>query len=185
MRPNVPDYIRAPFESPTQRGDINGVALARVVPIFLPEDHPIPDAQEFNPSGTTSTVGVETGTAIVLAPQVGSIAGFIMLPAGNIGVIRSLTISITNMLTTTNVTFTLTINGGPVPGYAALRMTPRVAPYVSNEFGEPGMRVRVPVSSKIGVVFSNIDGGTYVVGASVGGWYWPEASGTRWLRIGS
>lgn len=158
--------------------------LIRQVPIFLPEDNPIPEAVEFNPAGSASTVAIEVGTAISLAPQVGATAGFVTLPQNNVGRIAGVIFSITNMLTTTNVTFTLTINGGPVPGYSGVTITPRISSFVEAEFSEPGCRILVPNAAKIGVIFSNLDGGAYTVGASISGWYWPEPSGKRWVKLG-
>lgn len=184
-RKNIPDHVRAPF---TQREDTTLRATAwlpKHVPIYLPEIHPIPSAQEFNPSAFRATAAVETQIFTLTPdnrPSADDLAGAITLPPGNIGIIRSVTISITDMLTTTDVSFTLFINGGPVGGYGGLKMTPRVSPYVSNSFDT---FIRVPDRAKIQVGFSNIDGGTYVVGCAIGGWFWPIASGTQWLQTGS
>jgi hypothetical protein len=155
--------------------------LPKYVVIYPPEYYPIPDAQEFNPAGTVATVGVESGTQIPIAPQTGPDAGAVTLPSGSVGIIRSLQISLTNMLTTTDVSFSLLINGGPAGGYGVLKMTPRVAPYVSNTFDT---FIRVPNNAKVNIVFSNIDGGSYIIGGSIGGWYWPQSSGVSWSKFG-
>lgn len=186
LRREVPAHARAGFDEgrdPGQEEEFSKV-LKRMVPIFLPEDHPIPDSQEFNVTGSKSTSAVEAGIPIVIAPQVGPNAGFVELPAGNIGRISSVLFSITDMLTTTDVTFTLRINGAPVPGYAGYKITPRVSPYVSNSFDDPSCRILLRNGDKINVVYTNTDGGTYVVGCAITGWFWPEASGKRWLALG-
>lgn len=186
MRSEVPAHVRArETEGGERRQEEDGRGLLRkVVPIFLPEDAPIPDATEFNASGTTATAVVQSNVAIALSPAVGDTAGQIRLPQGNVGRISSVIISITDMLPTTVVTFTLRINSAPVPGYANIAMTPRTAPYVSNTFSAPACRVLVPQGGQISAVFTNTDGGSYVVGMVVGGWFWPDASGKRWTRMG-
>lgn len=188
LRKRVPEHVLAAREhAPAPVGIEEAIAragLQRELSIFLPEDYPIPEATEFNPAGSVSTVAVETGTAIPLAPSVGADAGFITLPANCVGRIAGVIFSITNMLTTTNVTFTLTINGGPVAGYNNITITPRITSFVDAEFSAPGCRVLVPNGAKIGVKFSNADGGSYVVAAAVSGWFWPKQAGDRWNRLG-
>lgn len=178
----IPAAVRAPYALRTP--DAMVAVLPRHVPVYLPEVYPIPDAQEFNPQGSASTVGVETGTQINLLPGTGvenSPTGVIRLPKNNIGIIRGFSISITNMLTTTDVNWSLLINGGPAGGYGTLKLFPRAAAFVGNAFD---CFIRVPSGADISVKFSNVDGGTYVVGASVSGWFWPEASGKRWIEKG-
>jgi len=185
LRRDVPSHVRATERPRDTEGGQDDYTLPRRLQLLLPEDSPIPDAAEFNASGTTSTAAVQANQAIALSPQVGNTAGIVELPKGNVGRIASVIISLTDMLPTTNVTFTLRINSAPVPGYANISMTPRTAPYVANTFGNPGCRILVPQGAQISAVFSNIDGGTYVVGICVGGWYWPDASGKRWIRLGN
>jgi hypothetical protein len=85
------------------------------------------------------------------------------------------------MLATTVVTYTLKINGAPVGGYSGLSIFPRVAPSISNSFDS---FIRVPSGGKITASYTNTDGGTYVLGFAVSGWFWPEVSGTNWLKQG-
>lgn len=186
MRPEVPAHVRAREveDGSRQQHEDAGRGLRKVVPIFLPEDAPIPDATEFNASGTTTTAVAQANIAIALSPAVGDTAGQVRLPQGNVGRISSVIISITDMLPTTVVTFTLRINSAPVPGYANIAMTPRTAPYVSNTFSAPACRILIPQGGQISAVFTNTDGGSYVVGMVVGGWFWPDASGKRWIRVG-
>ncbi len=147
-------------------------AAGRSLDIPLPEIYPIPEAKEFNPSGTIATAAVEVGTIT---------GATIVIPSGNLGVIRNFTIYISNMVAATNVTYTLLVNGQPQQGYQALSMFPRVSPFVSNGFD---CFIRVTGEATITVSFSNIDGGAYTVGAAFGGWYWPQQSDTRWRELG-
>jgi hypothetical protein len=179
---HVPDHIRAGYDEPLEEGAPElSRGLPRYVPVFSPELYPIPDAQEFNPAGSIATAAVES-KAIPIAPQYGPDASAITLPGGNIGIIRSFSISITNMLTTTNVTFTLLVNGGPVGGYGGISITPRVSPYVNIPFD---CFIRLPNAAKVTASFNNIDGGNYVVGVTFGGWFWPLTSGIRWMQFGN
>lgn len=177
IRRSVPSDISGEYTKPGRR-DV-APPIPRHVPIYLPEIFPIPDAVEFNPSGSASSVGVETGTNITLLPAI--VNGLLEMPDQNIGIIRGFTISISNMLTTTNVTWTLLVNGAPAGGYGAIKMFPRASAFVGNSFDT---FIRVPDGGTVSVQFSNVDGGTYVIGASLSGWYWPIASGERWLRLG-
>lgn len=141
--------------------------------IFLPEVFPIPDAKEFNPLGSQATTVVQfnqtiTGTTFTV-------------PSSTFGVIRSVTLYITNMLTTTNVTYSLVINNSPVQGYNQLSIFPRAAPFVSNAFD---CMLRFSGPADIKMVFDNRDGGTYVVGGAYSGWFWPQSSDTRWRQFG-
>lgn len=148
---------------------VNGISLN----IPLPEDEPIPDAKEFNVSGSIGTAAVSAGTLITGCT--------LDVPPNNLGVIRGVDLYISNMLVTTNVTWTLTINGAAVSGYQGISIFARVTPFVGNGFS-PKVRFRGP--ALVQVVFSNIDGGAYTVGAAFSGWFWPEASDERWKATG-
>lgn len=174
---SIPMDIAAPFKQPPSRGLVQ---VPKHVPVYLPELYPIPDAQEFNPSGSASTAAVQTDIEIALTPTIFN--GTNQIPKGAIGVIRGFSIYITNMLTTTTVSWTLRVNGAPAGGYGALTMFPRAQSFVGNSFD---CFIRIPNGAVISVTYSNPDGGTYVVGASISGWYWPEVSGKRWLEEGA
>lgn len=146
--------------------------IPRNLMIFPPEIYPIPDAVEFNPLGSTTTIIAETKVIPGVALQ---------LPQSYIGIIRGYTIYVDNMLLTTNLIYTLLINGNPAPGYGSLTMFPRAAPSVSNGFDA---FIRVPDGAALSVKVQNVDGGSYTVGASISGWIWPRAAGERWIGGG-
>lgn len=158
---------------PTQSGSYAPPVAGRSLQIPLPEVLPIPDAHEFNPVGSLATAAISGPT---------DIPGTILaIPQGNIGVIRGVTLYISNMLTTTNVVWSLFVNGLIPAGYSNLSIFPRSAPFVSNGFDS---MIRFDAEANIKIVFSNLDGGTYVVGASYSGWFWPKASDDRWKMFG-
>lgn len=148
-------------------------SLPRVLDIPLPWIERIADSQDFVGSGSVDTVAVETGTAITNCS--------FRLGQGNIGVLRSVTFYVNNMLASTNLVFTIKVNGGPVPGYGAFTPFPRVAASISNGFD---MQFLLPSESKIEVFFNNVDGGSYKVGAVFTGWQHPESSALRWMQFG-
>ncbi len=86
------------------------------------------------------------------------------------------------MLTSTVVSWTVQLNGAPATGFNNLSIFPRNSPFVSNSFDA---FIRVGQGQKIRVVYTNTDGGSYTVGASVSGWWWPQALGELWMKHGS
>ena len=90
------------------------------------------------------------------------------LPANSIGVIRSIDLYINATLTTTNVTWSLEVNGAAVPGYGQMTIFPRVAQSVSRGFDS---LVFLPQGALITVTVTNVDGAAYQVGASYQGWH--------------
>lgn len=166
----LPADLVAPY---TPYQDANtGPGIDRALQVYLPEIYPIPGANEFNILAQKATVAVEANTDIGLVVDV---------PKNNIGIIRGLNIFISDMLTTTNVTWTLMVNNGPATGYNNISIFPRTSPFVGNSFDA---FVRVPQGASIRVVFSNVDGGSYTVGASVSGWSWPQTLGDLWMQKG-
>lgn len=170
---NTPSDIAARAFSMPKPGPGPYAMLPKVLNIPLPWLEPFPDAQFFNVSANKSTSVGETGISITGSKsQIGQ---------GVIGVLRSFTVNINDMTPATNVVFTLMVNGGPVPGFGQISMFPRNAASVSNSFD---CMIILPVSATIEVFYNNADGGSYLVGASYGGWQYPEASARRWMMTG-
>ena len=141
--------------------------------IPLPEVLPIPDAHEFNPAGSVGSNVVQAGVNITGVT--------VVVPDGMYAVIRSVGLTISNMLATTNVTWSLVVNGVAPQGYNAITIVPRVAPFVAASFDS---MIRFNGPATVQMIFSNIDGGAYTIGGSFSGWFWPVASDARWKRLG-
>lgn len=140
----------------------------------LPEDSPIPDAHEFNPQGQVlASVGNKNNVLVT--------ASDIDVPDNNLGVITGVSLQIANMLSTSLISWSLLINDAAPQGYGNMTIFPRNAPFVSNGFT---CKLRFNGSAKIRVVYSVADGGTYDIGASYSGWFWPENSDARWKAYG-
>lgn len=167
-RMGSPADLIAPFVGGVERK----VSVGRVLQIYLPEVYPIPAAQEFNPVVSKATSAVETSVDTGLSVQV---------PPNNVAIIRGFTIFITNMVATTNVSYTLRVNGTPQPGFSNVSIFPRAAPYVGNGFDA---MIRVPQGGLVTATYSNGDGGTYTIGVAVSGWWWPQELGNTWIAQG-
>lgn len=150
--------------------------VVKALQLPLVEQFPIPGAQEFNVEGDQSSVAVENNTTIATL-------GPVAVPQGYRAVIRSVSIYIDNMLPTTNVVFSVLLNGpGTSPsGYQNLRMFPRTAPFVGNTFDSI---IRITGPASITVIFSNLDGGTYQIGAALSGHLWLISAQDLWKANG-
>jgi hypothetical protein len=164
--------ILARDKSAIRRPDVFGM-LPKVLSIHQPWILPIPDSQDFNQMGSKATIAAEVGIAITNSA--------FTLADGNVGVLRSFTVYITDMLASTDVTYSLFVNGGPAPGFGSIKMFPRVASSLSNSFD---CVLHLPVAAKLEVFYTNTDGGSYIVGASYSGWQHPESSARRWVARG-
>lgn len=169
----VPADLLAPYDAFVGTPD-GAPTVDRSLQVYLPEVFPIPAATEFNVVVSKGTSAVETNIDIGL---------LVSLPQNNVGILRGVSIYINNMLTTTNVTWTVTFNGAPVPGYNNLSIFPRAAPSVANTFDS---FVRIPQGNPmlLKVQYSNNDGGTYTIGAALSGWFWPITLGNLWIAQG-
>ena len=158
---------------PNVVADRGGVMMTLALDLPLPEVFPIPDAKEFNVLGSIASAGVQNNIIIT--------GSTFSIPTSNLAIIRNVALYIAPMLTTTNVVWSLTVNGQPVSGYQNLSIFPRPAAQVTNTF-DSFIRLRGPVD--VAVIFSNLDGAAYQIGASYSGWFWPETSDSRWRAAG-
>ena len=161
---------------PTASGDAPRVSSLSQQ-IYLPEVFPIPSAVEFNLLGQAPT----TAAGQVAIPWNNQPGGIYTVPPNTFGVIRSVSFFITDMLTTTNVSFSIIINTAQVQGYSQITIFPRTAPFVGNGFDS---MVRFTGPADIQAIAVNVDGGTYEVGAAVSGWYWTTAADATWRTTG-
>lgn len=154
-------------------GDAAGM-LPRILQLPLPWVVPIPGSTEFNTLGTHDTAAVENAVEV-------TDAGF-KLPVGYVGWINGVIFYVNNIIATSNLQFTVAVNGGSVAGYAPITIFPRVAASVSNAFDS---KIALPNGAKVQVFFSNLDGGAYKVGAGLSGWFWSETAGRAWTQYGA
>ena len=147
--------------------------VGRTLSIPLPEVFPIPDARVFNAECQQASAIAQT-FVLGFTPAV-------EIPAGYYGIVTSFTIYVQNMLATTNVTFSLLSNGNPVQGFAPLTIFPGASPRAANTFDTPQ---RFTGDVTLTVSITNGEGGSYLLGAALSGWFWPIASDRRWKSAG-
>lgn len=168
----VPNDIAARGTTRTRGDDVFG-SLPRVLEVPLPWLVPMPSSQDLNVLGSVTSVAPSVGTEI---PECR-----FQLGAGIIGVIRSFTTYITDMLTSTDVRYTLSVNGAPAPGFGRIKMFPVTASSKSNTFD---CLIILPPAATISVFFTQTDGSTYNIGASYSGWVHTEAQARKWISAG-
>lgn len=101
-------------------------------------------------------------------------AGLVLaLPVGLLGYIDTIDLLVDGIVATTNIRYTLIVNGSPFPGFNALTIMPRSgAQSVSRGLG-PFLRIALPEAAVIGMRFQDIDGGAVTMGAQLRGWMFP------------
>lgn len=97
------------------------------------------------------------------------------VPANNVGVVRGLTLNVNNLLTTSLITFSLLINGAPLPGFANMFIFPRLAASLASDFPPENTSIEIPDGATVSVAAQVNDPGTYQLGATFRGWYWSKA----------
>lgn len=147
--------------------------VGRQLEVPLPEVFPIPDATIFNAECQQAS---NAAGSFVL-----SFTPDVTIPASNLAIMTSFTIYVQNMLQTTSITWTLLANGNPVPGYNLLAIFPGTSPRAANTFNAP---MRFTGLTQLQVQITNGDGGMYLLGAAISGWFWPLASDRRWKSAG-
>lgn len=156
-----------PGAPPAPAGGIRGAELSRTIP--PPSWIRPPQAAEIN----VNADGVGFNNATTPAPIPG--AQF-QVPVNNVGVIRSLVLSVNNMLATSQLLWQLLFDGRPVQGWSRLTIFPRAAGSVSVSYGPDETFIPVPDGAGIDVqvVVDPADGNTYQAGVSYHGWYYSK-----------
>lgn len=134
---------------------------------YLPEEFPIPGAIEFQRNGFANLAGA--GSAVTLLRYDN--------PSSSYGIVRALGGGVDSMTAVTDVTFSLRVNGAPVPGWGQWRLFPGPAARVS---GNVDTWVLLWPGDVVELVIINTDGALYTVGGSFSGWSWAVASDVAW-----
>lgn len=160
----------APHGAPAAPGAAPALRAATV--LFPPDVVMPPEATYIYAQGSAN---VGPGPASWTPP-----AGIItQIPSGSIGVLKLVAFQVLNMLATTDIDYSLRVNGGAVPGIGALTMIGRPAAYVEQE--SDNLTVRAPENALVDALVTVNDGGTYTVGFRYEGWYYPRAVAERYL----
>ncbi len=155
------------------RSAIGRAGRAADVVVFPPTVQRPPSAKDFNPLDFVS--GLDAGGSPVRP------AGLqVEIPSANVAVIRSLTLNINDMVPTTDVVWRLLFDGSPVQGWSPVTIFPRNAASVAVSWTPEETFIPVPEGADIAVELEVRDTGSYDVGASYHGWWYPQVVASRY-----
>ena len=97
------------------------------------------------------------------------------LPADNVGILRSVVLSINTLLATSAVLWRFRFDGTPVQGWSQLTIFPRAVATISVAYGPDETFIFVPTAALIDVEFIVADANTYQAGVTYHGWYYDRA----------
>ncbi len=95
------------------------------------------------------------------------------IPENCYGVISSISLMLDSILITSNVQWTILINGIAVPGFTLTILGRNGAASVSSSWPGP-LRILIPLGGRVGVQILNVDGGNYTAGTQLYGWFFPQ-----------
>lgn len=98
------------------------------------------------------------------------------VPAQNLGIIRSVVLSLNNMLTTSAISWTLRSNGSAIEGWNQITIFPRNAGSVSVAYGpdETYIYLEEGVTVDAQVTVGAADPNAYQAGVTLHGWTYPK-----------
>ncbi len=154
----------------------SGVAAMRVAGqvVFPPSIYPPQEGKNFFEQGSQAGVTLATGLITLASFQV---------PSNSIAFVREISLVVNNMLTTTNIRFTLRQNGGGIAGYTNMVLTPRSALSVSATLPAENTVIFINDGALIELVAQVIDGGTYQIGGTFRGWHIPKRTADLYPRL--
>jgi len=155
----------APGGAPGPGGSPSGSGTTLDVPPFHQVKPPQAKAFKFNVSAT----GLNAANTPAIIP-----GGTFQIPAQNVGVVRSLSVGINNMLTTSNITFSLRFDETPVPGWDNLVLFPRAATSVVAGWSPDETYEVTGEGVSVDILVNVLDAGTYQIGTSLSGWYYSK-----------
>jgi len=139
--------------------------------IYPPRIEKLLSSQDFTAQDFTMILGAGIGTTV------SSAALSFRLPQSMVGWLQQFSIYVLASLPTTNITFQLRINEGPVAGFSK-QPPPGAANIIVIDYND--LRVRVPNGAKVDVlVTNNSAAGPWTVGGVIAGWYHPIADELR------
>jgi uncharacterized ParB-like nuclease family protein len=95
-----------------------------------------------------------------------------VVPAGRVGVIKTLQLFVDSPSPATVVRWQLLVGGIPVQGLNNLTVIGRAAASISQTFDN--LAIIVPELQPVDVQIVDVDGGSYTVGAQFTGWHWDK-----------
>ncbi len=144
-------------------------ATSRTLEVWHPWLYPFPGSTDFRINATFNSPGAGNVTPAALALQ---------FPQLKKGIITSVGYSLQNMTTATQVLWQILVNKRPVNGWQNLTFFPGNVPRIS---ASEDAKIPVPAGGLVEVLFQNIDGAAYTVGANYYGWFWDDEAERQWM----
>lgn len=116
----------------------------------------------------------------VTGPNTITLASF-AVPRHMVGVIREVTFQVNDVVTSSDITFTIRTNQSPVTGYV-YALFPRAASHITVEFDPYSTYVPLPDGALVDVQVRVVDIGTYLIGATLRGWLYPGDLETQYQQ---
>lgn len=135
------------------------------ISVGAPWDVKPPSGKDFQFHGVISAA--TSGTTPAFVP------GAFTIPADNVGVVRSVTFLVNDLLQTSRVFFSVTDNAAPIEGWSNILVLPRLANSVALIYGPEETYPAVEENREVRVRVAVTDAGTYQVAASLHGWFYP------------
>lgn len=141
--------------------------------IFPPWTTKIPASQDFFARDYEMIVPAGVGATVTSA------AFAFRLPQDHVGWLQQFALYVRGSLATTQLRWTVRINGGPVPGWDNKANPPGAANLVL--ITDNDLNKRIPNGALVDVLVTNVDGAAITgVGGFIAGWYHPKQDELRY-----
>lgn len=173
-----PSYGAGPPGAPGAPGRPQAPPLGRTMAVPVPWATKPAGAREINIDAFGG--GFNAAASPALIP--GSV---FQLPADNVGVLRSITLNVNAMLTTSLLEWRFLFDGNPVEGWSNVSMFPRNAGYAGSAYGPDETFIDIPAGAIISVqiIVDPADANTYQAGVTYHGWSYPKRLADRFATL--
>lgn len=134
-----------------------------------PEEIQYPQSSDLYLQGESAAVA--TGTTVQVAT--------FTLPAGTVGVLRSIMLYARSFTPAAQCDWTVRVNGGAVEGWTR-RIPPQNSVYAAVAYGPDEVLIRLPASAVVELLVGVVAGGPLALGMQAAGWYYPATLGERY-----
>lgn len=188
--PNTPRDIAAAAQSPEydpsgmygygSREQLLGTKHQLAQIVFPPWIYPPPNAGHYVYRVVDATVGPGPVTVELNAVTATLGTSVFQIPNNNFGIMRSFNLNVNNLLATSDIVFSILVNGGAIQGHDELRVFPRAAASVSEGFSPEETVLPLPEGARVSFRVTVTDAVAYQLGISWRGWYYGKDLANRY-----
>lgn len=154
-------------------GSPGGIGAAGVM-AFPPHIYPPTEGYtDFFPTAAAQTVTGPNTTVVLTAPT-------FTLPTNSVGVIRELNFNVNALLTSSDITFQVLVDGSPRVGFDAINIFPRAAASINLNLPPENTFLKLPDAAVVQIRVTVVDGGSYQLGADFRGWFFSKSVGDQY-----